>query len=494
MGELTESPKWIEKIYRIQKTDPVLGGQDGIINIQPEQIACRTLFLKGLLELEHSAEGIHEITDEQVADDAAIPEEKLVLDVSTENLAELLGEAGDRLAQLKIDVEHVLGENSFLVYGLARAAKLGWLYGEWGCEFEFFQDNLTMRDMKNIDARGIIGHDDSIDCADTTGFMPGMRLLVTNGEYHEEVTIRSILERGRIRLVNDLARTYDEPATIGYTDWDLTEKGKAIARKGFLYYSKNMTLLENCGLGTLLVCHEKGPGRLTVEVRDVGDNEGVWHEIEIVDTFPHDKDERLIYDRYEIRGASIQLKITGATDEPVVVKHLALFPGLGNLLPSSIRTPEVLYPEKDTEDLWEDFYALESSPFYTAYRDYYVQTEYGFFDPVTHEPRFVSTQLTNRMVILEDSDPAPKPGDYLLMCRHQSDMGEWSLWSSPVLVTIKPTRIYFGFVDAPKAGGFKERVPLTRLGIYPLHFGFYGARLSGGFDDPKIKFSSKLED
>lgn len=493
MGDIAESAKWIDNIYRTQKTDPVLGGQDGIINIQPEQIACRTLFLKKLLELQHNEDGSHKIVNANVADNAGIPESKLALDVSTDALYSLLVDAENGMRRLQDDVEKVLGENGFLVHGLAKAAQLNWLYGQWGCAFEFFRDNLTMRDVKNVDARRIIGRDDSIDCADTTGFMPGMRLLVSNGEQREEVIIRSVLENGRIRLMHDLSRTYEEPATIGYTDWDLSNPGKAVANKDCQFFSRDLDLLENCGLGMLLVCREKGEGKIRVDVRETEDNLAVWHAANLVDTFAHDKNENLVYERYEISGVNVQLRITGITDEPVVIRHLALFPDPSGLMKSSIRTPHVVYPES-MDDLWQDLFAMESSQFYAAYKDFYVQTEYGFFDPETKVLKYLSTALTTKPTVFEDMDPAPEPGDYILMCRHQSDMGEWSFWSEPIMINVKPTRILFGLSDPPKSGGFADNVPFDRLGVYPLHFGFVGARLSGGFDEPKIKFAKKLED
>lgn len=49
MGILTEKDEYTEDIYRIETTDPVIGGEDGISNIQAKQLANRTNFLKNLL-------------------------------------------------------------------------------------------------------------------------------------------------------------------------------------------------------------------------------------------------------------------------------------------------------------------------------------------------------------------------------------------------------------------------------------------------------------
>ena len=46
MANVTESPAWESGIYRIETTDPILGGETGTANIQAKQLANRTLWLK----------------------------------------------------------------------------------------------------------------------------------------------------------------------------------------------------------------------------------------------------------------------------------------------------------------------------------------------------------------------------------------------------------------------------------------------------------------
>ena len=50
MANLQERPVWEDGIYRIELTDPVVGGEDGIDNIQAKQLGNRTLYLKKKLE------------------------------------------------------------------------------------------------------------------------------------------------------------------------------------------------------------------------------------------------------------------------------------------------------------------------------------------------------------------------------------------------------------------------------------------------------------
>lgn len=46
MANVTESAVWESGVYRIETTDPILGGETGTANIQAKQLANRTLWLK----------------------------------------------------------------------------------------------------------------------------------------------------------------------------------------------------------------------------------------------------------------------------------------------------------------------------------------------------------------------------------------------------------------------------------------------------------------
>lgn len=50
MANLRETAEWIDGIYQIEKTDPVVGGEGGISNRQAEQLAARTKYLKTEVE------------------------------------------------------------------------------------------------------------------------------------------------------------------------------------------------------------------------------------------------------------------------------------------------------------------------------------------------------------------------------------------------------------------------------------------------------------
>lgn len=50
MADLTIENQWPSGIYRLETTDPVLGGASGIANLQPKQLGDRTLWLRKKLE------------------------------------------------------------------------------------------------------------------------------------------------------------------------------------------------------------------------------------------------------------------------------------------------------------------------------------------------------------------------------------------------------------------------------------------------------------
>jgi len=67
MANLTETAQWETGIYRIETTDPVIGGEDGISNAQAKLLGNRTLYLKGVADdhetrvdsLETSSSNLH---------------------------------------------------------------------------------------------------------------------------------------------------------------------------------------------------------------------------------------------------------------------------------------------------------------------------------------------------------------------------------------------------------------------------------------------------
>jgi hypothetical protein len=50
MAYLPETSAWEDGIYQLEQTDPVLGGEGGIANLQATQLGNRTAYLKQSLD------------------------------------------------------------------------------------------------------------------------------------------------------------------------------------------------------------------------------------------------------------------------------------------------------------------------------------------------------------------------------------------------------------------------------------------------------------
>lgn len=62
MSNLIDNPNWEAGVYQLETADPVLGGPGGISNLQPQQLANRTAYLKQHVDaLETAAPGMASI-------------------------------------------------------------------------------------------------------------------------------------------------------------------------------------------------------------------------------------------------------------------------------------------------------------------------------------------------------------------------------------------------------------------------------------------------
>ncbi|MCQ4319719.1 hypothetical protein [Stutzerimonas stutzeri] len=57
MANVNETSQWESGVYQIETTDPVLGGANGIANVQARQLANRTAYLKARADLVDQAKG-----------------------------------------------------------------------------------------------------------------------------------------------------------------------------------------------------------------------------------------------------------------------------------------------------------------------------------------------------------------------------------------------------------------------------------------------------
>jgi microcystin-dependent protein len=78
MTDLIETGGWVEGVYQIEMTDPVVGGPpdvtngQGIANVQAQQLAQRTAFLKGIVDALSNAETFEVSTNSDLNVDGAL--------------------------------------------------------------------------------------------------------------------------------------------------------------------------------------------------------------------------------------------------------------------------------------------------------------------------------------------------------------------------------------------------------------------------------------
>lgn len=488
MAEIREKARWVDDVYRIQKTDAILGGEDGVINVQPTQITDRTAFLKQGVEREHTEGGHHRITNDMVAADAAIDESKLLFEVTLKTISSALEGAKAEVSSLRKDVTDVIGNDGILIHCLTQTVLLDWKYADFGFDFEMWTGDLIMRDIENRVVTCAVAGDDSIDVTDSSGLRRGMRLLISDGNNAEEVEIRELLDKGRIILQDDLVHTYDRPATLGYTNWKISE-GLGIGSPGSVYYSKITTVLGQSPVGTLVIRRDTGAGKLAVQYRN-GRISGRWKTADVsrVTVTPG---EEWFDEYYIVDGGYTQIRISVDEDCPSVsVKHMALFPIPVKQSVNTIRTPSITSPEAN-QSIFSDMLTFGCTGYFNVYRDPFTKTEYRVSDKKTGEPVVTFSTNKHEEITVTDLIRLKINEAYTVSCRHQSDIGEWSSWSQPVDFTIIQAMTFFGFLGAPHVTGFNNSRFKT-LAADHIRFGFYGAEKSAGFG--AAPFTTKRED
>ncbi len=488
MAEIREKARWVDEIYRIQKTDAILGGDDGVINVQPTQITDRTAFLKQSTESEHTAGGHHQVTNSMIAEDAAIDESKLLFEIPLTTVTSALEGAKAEISALQKDVVDVIGDDGILIHGLTKTVLLDWKYADFGFDFEMWTGNLIMRDIENRVVTCAVADDDSIDVTDSSGLRQGMRLLLSDGDNAEEVEIKELLDKGRIILKDVLRHTYRTPATLGYTNWEIAE-GLGTGAPGSIYYSKITTVLAQSPLGTLVIRRDTGSGNLSVQYRD-GNVSGNW-KTATIGKVTVTADEEWFDEYYLVEGGLTQLRIVvDENSAGVSVKHMALFSTPVKQTVNTIRTPDITSPAAN-QYVFRDMLTLDCTGYFNVYRDPFTRTEYLIADKETGTPLVTFSTDRQEAIELIDQSQLPVNGAYTVSCRHGSDIGEWSSWSRPVDFSLVPIEVFFGFLGALRSMGFNDANFYT-LAAAPIKFGFYGAPKSAGFG--AASFTTKRED
>lgn len=180
INHLPDVAEWEELIYQLETGDYVVGGANGIANLQPRQLANRTKYLKQKLEeLRTAMESLQPGTSQYDELLALIRS----LDANTTN---------NRLNHL----ERLIG-NAYLAFQMANIDPDGYD----GMIIETFDGQAAEIDQAVATVQSVVSGDDSIDVEDSSNLLIGAYYQLTDGEKIEEVQVKSINVSGRIKRV-----------------------------------------------------------------------------------------------------------------------------------------------------------------------------------------------------------------------------------------------------------------------------------------------------
>lgn len=166
MANVTESANWEAGVYRIETTDPILGGENGTANIQAKQLANRTAYLK--------------VRADQVdAAAAGYPD---------------LGSRMDKIeadaASLGPDMQNMV--DGALMFALDQAAQADWgvraLREQWQQEGE-----LVMRNRGIVSGCAPVKNANDVTIGDGVCFAGGMRHVAVGGTFAVPVSTSETL-------------------------------------------------------------------------------------------------------------------------------------------------------------------------------------------------------------------------------------------------------------------------------------------------------------
>ena len=243
INHLPETEDWEENIYQIESGDYPMGGRNGVANIQANQLANRTKYLKGKHEeLKNEFEALQPNTDKY---DELLKKIE-ALDTSKENnrinhLERLVGNAYLALEMVNIDPD---GYDSMIV--------------------ETFNDNAPEIDQFVATVTSVVSGDDSVDVDDSSGLIIGAHYQLTDGEHLEEVQVKSINVSGKIKRVVLMGNVKNQ-----YTDGRAKLYRSSVAiYNGRAYGGGNTKTEELAGTDTFSGSNTKKPLAAAVSLSD----------------------------------------------------------------------------------------------------------------------------------------------------------------------------------------------------------------------------------
>ena len=203
-----------EQVYLIKPSDYIIGGANGVANLQARALVGRTNYLKKMLEdLQNKVDEIDLTPGDEETRYTEIIQRLNSLDISK------------FLRQIsQLERQNMLNALSMKASGLE--------VDENNIIVEVFQNGVpTTIDQTNAEIVSVIRGDDSVDITDVKNLIKGGVYIITDGETSEEVQIKENLgtiENGyRILFVNDVANNYKNGKARLYRSSMKISEGKA---------------------------------------------------------------------------------------------------------------------------------------------------------------------------------------------------------------------------------------------------------------------------
>lgn len=200
---------WEPDVYQMENGDYMIGGRNGVMNLQAQQLTNRTEYLKKVEE------------DLKAQLDATQP--------GTEKYDELVKriEALDANKQNnRINHLERLMANAYLAFQMANIDPDGYD----GMIVETFDGGSVEIDQSTTTVKSLVSGDDTVDVEDSSGLIIGAHYQLTDGNKSEEVQIKSISTSGsinRVKLESVVKNQYDATQAKFYRSSAAIYNGKA---------------------------------------------------------------------------------------------------------------------------------------------------------------------------------------------------------------------------------------------------------------------------
>lgn len=484
MGKIYDTPTWVDDIYLIEPYDPVMGGENGIDNIQAKQLANRTAFLRSLLLSEHYQDGSHNLANPSVVSGANIQELKLGLVKGTTEIKGLIDDCTEADANLNSLIADHAGINGSLGASISKAVPLSWAYSERAFDFDMFVPGMTLLDTQPQALLETIAGDESIDVTDSSLMSVGKTYVVCNsdGSMAEEFVVSEILTLHRIRATQPLTITRSS-GLVGRSTWRISD-GTAYAKNEATYYTRQILILEDNDFGKVVIRLLDDQSSVTVLYRFNSSED--WQEAPVPDLVT--RVSGYLDAEYVIPGGLLELKLVASTGpgvEEVTIDNICVLPYEAREMVSQVKRPMALYPLSFHTEVSltprlsaSDYRSLYGVPMQQA--QFQVSTA-ADFATIVYE---ADSLLTPYVDIPESTLVAST--SYYWRCRYQDTDGVWSPWS---YVTPFSTGTALGMVYPPSISAPAQGALDVAVTGYSFTSSSFAASVSDTFESVQWQFS-----